>query len=235
MGLGLTVLAGYLIVQSLAAAGVVTFRILANPLSSLSRITQNLTSDGLVISLAILASTIVGMGLIIVFVRMRRQAGIGDYLGLRPIGKKAILVSLAVPSVLILLSETIDALFVKSSSAKFLIDAYMTSAWPPLLWAAVVVFAPVFEEAFFRGFVFVGLQPSRIGPAGTIAVTALAWTLLHTQQYDAFGMATVLAGGIALGVLRLSTGSLWSPLLMHFFWNLVAMTQTVLHVYGLIG
>jgi membrane protease YdiL (CAAX protease family) len=35
-----------------------------------------------------------------------------------------------------------------------------------------------------------------------------------------------------LGIVRLKTGSLWSPLLMHSVWNLVGMVETALYVSG---
>jgi membrane protease YdiL (CAAX protease family) len=36
--------------------------------------------------------------------------------------------------------------------------------------------------------------------------------------------------GIALGIMRLKTGSLWSPLLMHVAWNLVAVVMVALNL-----
>ena len=36
------------------------------------------------------------------------------------------------------------------------------SPWPPMLWIAAVIFAPVSEEVFFRGFVYQGLAQSLV-------------------------------------------------------------------------
>jgi membrane protease YdiL (CAAX protease family) len=54
-----------------------------------------------------------------------------------------------------------------------MIDYYNTSIWPALYWAVVGVFAPVFEECSFRGFLFKGFIISRLGVIGTIVVTSL--------------------------------------------------------------
>lgn len=113
-----------------------------------------------------------------------------------------------------------------------MVDAYKTSVWPVLLGIAVVIFAPVFEEAFFRGFLFVGLEHSSIGPIGTIILTAVTWALLHIQ-YDIFGMVTILVLGVVFGIVRLKTGSLWSTILLHAIWNLVAIVGTALYVNGI--
>jgi len=42
----------------------------------------------------------------------------------------------------------------------------------------------LFEELFFRGFLFRGLSSSFMGPVGAVLVTSALWALIHTQ-YDA--------------------------------------------------
>ena len=96
-----------------------------------------------------------------------------------------------------------------------------------VLWLALVVAAPIFEETFFRGFVFKGFAASPIGPGGAIAVTAALWAMMHTQ-YDAYGIATVFAIGVLLGVARWRTGSLWVPLAMHGVANVIATVEAAL-------
>jgi len=59
--------------------------------------------------------------------------------------------------------------------------------WVPLFGIAAVVFAPLFEEGFFRGFLFVGFKQSRLGSFGTILITSAAWAALHIQ-YDLYGI-----------------------------------------------
>ena len=116
-----------------------------------------------------------------------------------------------------------------------MVDIYNTSVWPAFFWVVIIIFAPAFEETFFRGFLFVGFRQSRIGITGTIAVTALIWTLFHIGQYDIYEMATIFVSGIVLGIVRLKTDSLWSPLIIHVFFNLIATLQVALNVNGLVS
>ena len=120
------------------------------------------------------------------------------------------------------LSGVADVFIGESQDSEFTTDVYNTSIWPVLLGIAIVVFAPAFEETFFRGFLFVGLRQSPIGTAGAIVLTAIMWALLHVQ-YDVYGMSVILVLGIVLGIVRSKTGSLWSPIIIHSFWNLFAV------------
>ena len=56
------------------------------------------------------------------------------------------------------------------------------------LWLLVIAFcvaAPIWEEIFARGFLYRGWSESRLGVAGAIFLSSLAWTSLHLQ-YDWF-------------------------------------------------
>ena len=118
--------------------------------------------------------------------------------------------------------------------SQFTTEAYKTSVWPALFGLAVVIFAPLFEEAFFRGFLFAGLLQSRLGSTGTIALTALSWAVLHIQ-YDLYGIATILVLGVVLGIVRLKMNTLWAPLILHSFWNFLAFIITALYVTNIIS
>ena len=94
------------------------------------------------------------------------------------------------------------------------------------IWLAVIVAAPVFEEIFFRGFLFKGLQHSRIGPLGAILVTSLLWATIHLQ-YDLWDLGIIFALGIFLGFARLKTGSVYATIALHALVNLIATIETV--------
>jgi membrane protease YdiL (CAAX protease family) len=192
-----------------------------------------LTTDGNLISIATITSAIFGVGAIILFIKIRKGAGLRDYLGLKSMPKKAYLILLAIVIGLVILSTVLGQVLQVPDDTGFTVDAYKTTTWPALLWLAVAVFAPLFEEIFFRGFLFVGFKQTRMGAAGAIAITSVAWALLHIQ-YDIYGMATILVLGIVLGIIRLKTKSLWSALFVHSLWNLIAMVMTVLYVNGII-
>ncbi len=234
IGFGVAVLAVYLIVQSLVALIFFINKYLSEPASDITQLLANLGTDGLLVSVATITSSIAGMGAAILFIKIRKRATIKEYLALKPISKKVILITIAIVIGLILISSYLSPVLAQSRNEMFMVDAYKTSVWPALLGIAVVVFAPLFEEGFFRGFLFIGLERSRLGPIGTVILTAAAWALLHLQ-YDVFGMATILVLGLVFGIVRLKTGSLWSTLLLHAIWNLVAIVGTALYVNGIGG
>jgi len=226
IGFGIAIFAVYFMATFLVTIGYVVFQSATNSGIDITWL-QGLTSDGLLISLTVIIPGIVGTGFIILFVKFRKGISISEYLGLKLVKKKTILVLLGVFTGLFLLSLLVDTFFQAPQDAEFSIQAYATSVWPPLLWIAVVIFAPLFEEAFFRGFLFVGLNRSRLGAAGAIIITALLWAALHTQ-YSFYGIVTILVLGIIFGIVRLVTGSLWSTLFLHSMWNLAAMIGTAM-------
>ncbi len=232
-GFGLAVFAVYFLAQMVVAFAFLAVKVVTSPSLDLTLLLKNLAVNGLLISLAVFASAIAGVGLIIVFVKVRKNATVAGYLGLSRIHRKAIFILVGVTIALLALSEGVTRIVGQPSNTQFDVGAYRTSVWPALLWVAAVIFAPAFEEIFFRGFLFVGFVQSRLGAAGTIFLTALLWAMLHIQ-YDYYGVATILIFGIVLGIVRLKTGSLWSTLFMHSLWNLAAMTGTALYVNGVV-
>jgi uncharacterized protein len=237
VGFGLAIFAVYAIAQSVVAvffALVYTLpELVSNPEIDPSRLIQGLSANGLLVSIAIIVSGIAGAGFIVLFIKIRKGATVAEYLGLHSIEKKTIFILLAVVVGLIFASTGFDRVVKESQNTTFMVDIYKTSLWPPLLWIATVIFAPLFEEGFFRGFIFVGLKESFLGPIGTIILTAAVFASLHALQYDAYGVATVFVLGMVFGIVRYKTGSLWSTILLHSIWNLFGMIGTVLYIHGI--
>jgi uncharacterized protein len=239
IGLGLATGLLFVSAQAVVLICFLAVKIASEPTTKLLAYTQTLTSNGLVVALSTIVSAIVGMASIIVFIRIHPGTRLSEYLGFRRISWKTvagIMIVLVFTFAVIIGLETlyntlVHSIPAESVNSSFMRNTYTTAGWLPLLWVAVVGFAPVFEEAFFRGFLFVGLQNSRLGSVGTILFTSLLWASLHLQ-YNIVGMATIVALGIVLGVTRLKTRSLWSPILIHSFWNLIAMAGTAVSLHG---
>ena len=234
-GFGLAVIAVYFVIQVLVAVAFVIIMAFSHPDPPQLEGVLNILLDhlGLLIALATCISAVLCVGLTILFIKVRRGASIVEYLGLKRISVKKILVILAIMLGFLVLSEGLGVLLGKLPHKEYL-DMYNTSVWPAFLWIAIVIFGPVFEETLFRGFLFEGFRQSRIGAIGAIGLTALGWALLHVQ-YSPYDMGIIFALGIVLGIVRLKTDSLWSPLIMHTFNNLVGMVVVALSVSGLIG
>jgi membrane protease YdiL (CAAX protease family) len=184
---------------------------------------------GLIQSISTIFSGIVGVLLIWVFVRARRRAGFGEYLGLHKISGRAVWLSIGVVIAVIGLMTLIQTLSGLSTGDGITSDIYTTSAYPPLFAAAVVIFAPLFEEALFRGFLFEGLRQSRLGGWGAIAITSICWAALHIQ-YNIFGIAYIFILGIAIGLIRWKTKNIWSGVIMHALVNLIATLSVALAI-----
>ena len=228
IGLGLAIGLLSIAAQTLVIIAFIASRVLSHT-GGLTQEINALPTNGLVVSLAIIFSALAGIGLIALFVRLRGQISLGEYLAFKRNSWKTAIVLVLFTAGLVALAGLIGGASGDSRNSGFMVDVYNTSGWPPLLWIAVIAFAPAFEEAFFRGFSFVGLQYSRIGAIGAILFTSLVWATLHIQ-YDIFGMATVLVLGMVLGAVRLKTGSLWGSMLIHSLWNFVAVLGTVLSI-----
>ncbi len=197
-GFGAVVLVVFAIVQvvvvviSLFVIALTRFELFSNQQSGdvFNSIMDMLTGHlGLLQSIATIISGVIGIGLIFMFIRVRKRAGIAEYLGLNKITVRGFLLVVAIVIGFIVLSGGLNILLGKADNEQIMFDIYDTSVWPALFWIAVVVFAPAFEEIFFRGFLFEGFRQSRIGAIGAIGITALIWALMHSFQYSLYGLA----------------------------------------------
>jgi len=184
---------------------------------------------GLVTSVISFPAAIVAIGLTMVIIKTKRGATIAEYLGFQLITRKAILILLAYTAGFVVVSDLLTIVLGKPINPESMVESYNTSVWPVLLWIAVIILAPLGEEIFFRGFLFAGFRQSRMGLYGTIALTSFIWALLHLQ-YDFYGIATIFTGGIFLGIAHFKTDSLWSPILIHAFFNLIGTLQVAFDV-----
>ena len=227
IGFGLIVMLVNLLVQMAVAVGYGFVESINDPDFDPSVFAENLDSDGLFLAIATIASAVICIGLIVLFIKLRRGITLSEYLGFKPITGKHILVVIGVFMGLLILAGIASGLIGETEDTEFTSEVYDTSVWPVLFGIAVVVFAPAFEEFFFRGFMFAGLRQRPIGTAGAIVLTAIMWTMLHLQ-YEVAGMSIIFTLGIVLGFVRYKTGSLWTVILIHALWNLFAVLGAAL-------
>jgi uncharacterized protein len=234
-GFGLLVIAALFIVQSMVAIVFVIVKLASIPgLNSLQDfMNEVLAYEGLITSLATLASSVVCVGLILILVKARKSNSIKGYLALGSISGKTILTTIGITIGFIILSDGLSIVLHRPPDPDFMVQVYKTSVWPALMWVSFVVFGPIFEEFLFRGFLFEGFSQSRMGPVGAIAITSLAWSSLHLQ-YGIYEIATIFVMGLVFGVVRWKTGSLRTTIIMHAFTNFVALLEVALNLNGLI-
>lgn len=237
IGLGAAIFAVYFVVQSLVAiiysVPYILKKLASDPGLDPLTLVNELSANGLMTSMAIIVSAIAGVGFIVLFVKIRKDISFRSYMALHPLNMKTVLAILGVLIVLLAISSGVDRFIGPSQNTDFVLKLYKTAGWTPLLWIATVIFAPLFEEAFFRGFLFAGLSRSFLGPVVTIFLTAAVFASLHALQYDAIGVITVFILGLFLGIVRYKSGTLWSTILLHAVWNLAGMIGTALYVNGI--
>ena len=91
-----------------------------------------------------------------------------------------------------------------------------------LVWAAVCVIGPLYEEMWVRGFMFAGFIRSPLAVSGTLVVTSLFWAVQHVQ-YTWLAIMMIFIFGLALGYIRPS-------IIVHAVNNTIALALLTYHV-----
>jgi len=188
-------------------------------------------SSGLFLGLATVTSTPVSVALIWLFTWLRRGLPVKEYLALKRVRGRHLARWLVLLLCLGVVSDLTTWLMGRPFVPEVMVTEYRTAVFPPLLWLAVVVGAPLAEELFFRGFVFKGLLHSFLGGTGAVVVTAGVWAVIHLQ-YDWYGMVNIFVAGLLFGYARLKTNSVYPCLLMHALMNLLATVQVIVAVHA---
>jgi len=177
-------------------------------------------SDGDAIGIAEIPSVVIGIALILLFTSIPKVISVKEYLKLYYPSFLVTLKWLGIMLLIILLLETIN-IFLEREVPDFMTDVYNSTDNHIILWIALIIGAPLFEEFLFRGFIFEGLKHSAIGVVGATLVTASSWSIIHIQ-YGWYEIFTIFLIGIALAIAKHKTQSLYIPLFMHMLMNLTA-------------
>jgi len=87
----------------------------------------------------------------------------------------------------------------------------------------IVVFAPISEEIFFRGFMFGALR-TRLSLWPAAAISAFVFGLLHLSSGDFSVVPPLMVLGLLFAWLYEYTGSLGPPIVLHMINNAIAFT-----------
>ncbi len=234
LGFSAIIFALFSALQILVAAAFVSFAKAQHPELDLETYAKSLSSNGFCIALMIVVSGLICTPLTLLFARLRKNISIKNYIGFKEPLKKEWVRWLLILAAFVFLSDGVSLLLQQPIVPLFMVDAYKTASSLPALLFAIVVVAPIFEEIFFRGFLFQGIRYSRLGSIGAIGITSLVWAVIHIQ-YGIYGIATVFALGLLFGMARLKTGSIHLVMVMHSLVGLVATVETALYVGGFGG
>ncbi len=193
---------------------------------------NEVSGDGSVLALATLAGATVGCWLLVAIVGLRRRGpSLAEYLALQPVPARTLAAwSAAFAALMFVIDRGINTLEQPIVSEE-MVAVYSSASTPVFFWVGFVLAAPLFEELFFRGFLYAGLARTRMGAAGAVLVTTFVWARLH-MQYEPWVLLVLLLLGLALGAARAMTGSVLPPLVMHVLNNTLAMWQTASRASG---
>lgn len=181
---------------------------------------SSLVLNGDALALAEIPSALIGMGLVALFIKIKHSLNITQYLELYFPPLKTLLKWVGIMIVMIVLLELLNHLL-ERETPEFMTKVYNSTTNMPLLWFAVIIAAPFFEEYLFRGFLLEGLRNSFVGTAGAIFITSATWAVIHLQ-YQWFEIFTIFLMGILFAIAKIKTKSLYIPIAMHVMMNLSA-------------
>ena len=178
-----------------------------------------LPTDGLLLSLATLASTAVAGGALLLATTAGSRC---RELGLRRPAVKSLLLGAAGLIGLALAFAAIAAALGRPAPPELVAKTVRNAGSLPLLAFAVVVAAPLWEELLFRGLLYDGLRRSRSGAWPAVVLPAALWAGIHLQ-YEPLYVGFILLLGVYLGVLRHCTGSTVVCIAVHALNNLAGL------------
>lgn len=188
---------------------------------------QSLAYNGFVVFSSLTVAGVAGVGVTLLLARLRKGFTVRDYLCLRPVGTKVFLAWLGIVVMVLAAFHLLSMLLEPQDVTGMYLELYESSIYPAVFWVAVVVMAPLFEEIFFRGFMFRGIEASRLGAPGAILITAAIWAVIHSQ-YDAFLMGYIFVLGIVFGAARVRQRSVYLTIALHAVVNLIAAAEIFL-------
>jgi membrane protease YdiL (CAAX protease family) len=219
----------FLFVSIILSVGIIVAVKILQPQIDLMTFAQSLDSNGLFLAVVSFIIAPLVIGLSVFFAAIRKNITIKEYLCLNRTDWKNFAVWSSILLLFTAFSDALTSALGRPIVSDFTIKAYKTAYFPPLLWLAFIILAPLYEEILFRGFMFKGIEKSRLGPIGALIITSLAWSALHIQ-YDFLIIASIFAGGLLLGWARLKTNSIYIPIAMHALQNLLATIAVIIYL-----
>ncbi len=178
---------------------------------------------------AAFASALIGSLLIFLIILSKKGLNLKDYLHLRNVSWQVWGIWLMITLVMLGLTEWM-ANDNESLQTPFMKDVVSGTKSIPMLVLTVGVLAPIFEELFFRGFIFKGLERGLLGGHGTVWLTSIVFALIHLQ-YALPIVLMIIPMGLLLGYSRMYSGSLLVPIVLHVVNNTIAIGYTVYELH----
>jgi membrane protease YdiL (CAAX protease family) len=164
--------------------------------------------------------------LVVIYVAGRRGGKRENVLLMRTpysIGTNLVFGIFALMVFFVFLSATVNLFFEQAGmqSNQQMTEIFTKLGKSDYLWAgllAIVVGAPLFEEAVFRGFLLTAISKTKLGFAGGAVISSAIWAVLHAG-YAPVMIVGLFVFGLLLSLVVRRSGSLWIAVLMHALWN----------------
>lgn len=227
MGLSLLILVAYLVLVNAVTVAIIVRQAAGDPETNVLSLLQEAESNGFAVLTGLAVAGLLCAGSVLFFAWLRKGMSPRDYLGLIPVCGKTLAAWLGIVVGFLVLFHLVSLVIKPESTTEMYLGLYETAIYPAIFWIAIVVTAPVFEELFFRGFMFRGIEASRLGTWGAIVITALIWSGIHLQ-YEIKIIAFLFVLGILLGIARARHGSVTLTIALHMLVNLIAGVEIML-------
>ncbi|RTZ63889.1 MAG: hypothetical protein DSZ29_06320 [Aquificaceae bacterium] len=189
---------------------------------------NSLVSNGDAISLAEISAAILGVSITFFFIYLHKRQSIENYLLLHTVTLRTTLKYLALMAIAMIIMAFI-AIISEHPTPQIMVDIYRSAKYPALLWFALIIAAPFFEEILFRGFLFEGLRRSSLGLMLTAIITSALWAGIHLQ-YGLYEIVLIFFIGLLLSYAKTKSQSLYIPIAMHVLMNLLATLEIALNL-----
>ncbi|MFT4660974.1 MAG: membrane protease YdiL (CAAX protease family) [Patiriisocius sp.] len=178
---------------------------------------EALAFNGEVVWPTALVGGIFGISAVFLCVRFKKGSKIKDYLALNIPDIKQVLLWIGI-MILFLFSFEYAAKFFPDLESDFMQKVMESTTKPVMLLISIGIIAPIFEELIFRGFLYKGLEQSRLGPHAAVWITSILFAIIHTQ-YSLSIVILIIPMALVMGYSRMYTKSIWTPILLHIFNN----------------
>ncbi len=187
---------------------------------------NTIQSNGDVLTVCTITTFVFTVFLIIGIIKLKKGATIKSYLYLNRFDFSSFCFWFVALSAYIVTYDYLTVAVNRPLVPDFMRESLLTASSVGWLFFAVIIAAPISEELFFRGFVFEGIKDSRLGSVSAVLITAILWSLIHTQ-YDFYDVIQIFIFGIILGIAKLRTKSLVLTIILHVVVNLVSTLELI--------
>jgi len=183
---------------------------------------NHVETDATLLSVSVIGSAFIVVPLVFGIAKLKRGSVLKEYFDLRGYSWKTFWTWMGILVLLLVFEGYAIEAFGAEEIPSFMMNIeYPTVSSMWFLVFSVIFMAPLVEEVVFRGFLLKGFSNSFMGVWGAVILTSALWAMIHLQYEFAY-VAVIFVVGLVFGYARIQTNSIFVPMTMHFFMNLVA-------------